>query len=169
MLGRPEDEGVVALMRLIETQSRATLARWAADCARERYLPVYRHACPEDTMLPGLLETAESHLEGRLSRKELQAALRAAREIPKGLERDPAAQAAARAVITACGVAQTPTNALGFTFYGAAAAAYDRLGPEASEEACDAVAAEEFAALAAWLRAVWVPDETNPAGIGWNC
>ena len=43
----------------------------------------------------------------------LRAALTAARETG---DADPVAQAAARAISTACGVIQTPTNALGFAF-----------------------------------------------------
>ena len=71
--------------------------------------------------------------------------------------------------MTACGVIQTPTNALGFVFYGAAAAAYDALGLSAAAADYDTFAAAEFEALAASLRAVSVPDEVRPAKINWNC
>ena len=49
MLGRADDPEVVALMRLIETQSRRTLACFAADYARENWLPVYEARCPQDS------------------------------------------------------------------------------------------------------------------------
>lgn len=71
--------------------------------------------------------------------------------------------------MTACGVIQTPTNALGFVFYGAAAVAYDALGLSAAAAEYDAFAAAEFEALAASLRAASVPDEVRPAKINWNC
>ena len=60
---------------------------------------------------------------------------------------EPAAQAAARAIVTACGVLQTPANALGFCFYGAAAAAYHELGLERSAADDDSRARVEFERL----------------------
>lgn len=52
-----------------------------------------------------------------------------------------------RAIVTACGVLQTPTNALGFCFYGAAAAAYHELGLERSAADYDSRARVEFERL----------------------
>ena len=43
MLGNVTDPVVQSLMGLIETQSRATLAHWAVNCAAQRYLPFYNH------------------------------------------------------------------------------------------------------------------------------
>ena len=77
-------------------------------------------------------------------------------------------QAAARATATACAVIQTPTNALGYLFYGAAAAAYSKAGTEDASRWDDLARAELEQALEE-LRAVSVPDEPNPAKINWNC
>ena len=46
MLGSLDDPSVAALMRLIETQSRETLAKWAADYTETHYLPVYEKEFP---------------------------------------------------------------------------------------------------------------------------
>ncbi len=77
-------------------------------------------------------------------------------------------QAAARATATACAVIQTPTNALGYLFYGAAAAAYSKAGTEDASR-WDNLARAELEQALEELRAVSVPDEPNPAKINWNC
>ena len=41
MLGDVNQPEIVRLMRMIETQSKETLAKWAVDCAEERYLDIY--------------------------------------------------------------------------------------------------------------------------------
>ena len=56
MLGHADDPGIRALMAAIETQNKRTLARWAAETAENRYLPVYEKAFPADKRLRTLLE-----------------------------------------------------------------------------------------------------------------
>ena len=112
MLGRADDPQIIQLMRLIETQSKTTLAAWAANCARDRYLAVYEQAYPDDRRLRELIEAVCAHLDGRVKLAEIKALLRQARTIAQQAEATPAAQAAARAIATACAVIQTPTNAL---------------------------------------------------------
>ncbi len=170
MLGSLNDPEIPALMAAIETQSKETLARWAAGAVQTRYLPVYEKAFPEDRQLRQLTDTASRCADGEIPLSDLKGAIRLARSIPKEAEPGgPAAVAAARAVITGCGVFSTPTNALGYLFYGAAAAAYDTLGTEASAEDYDRFARQEFQVLLEMLRAQSVPDEPNPVKINWNC
>ena len=168
MLGRVDDPPVVELMNRIETQSAPTLARWALQVVKERCLPVYEKAAPQDGRLRALLEDVEAHLRGELPQKELKTRLREGRALLKEVE-EPASRAAARAIVTAAGVIQTPTNALGFTFYATAAAAYDQLGLQAGRAEYDAFALRELERYAAALRAVQVPDEPNPVRVNWNC
>lgn len=168
MLGSAQSPGIVRLMRLIETQSVQTLAGWAADCAAGRYLPLYAAGRPEDTRLSEAVEAVRVCLKtgGKSAsvRAELNAAAQAAKE-----ETDPVLQAAARAVATACAAIRTPTNALGFAFYGAAARAYSELGTNAPAAGYDALAEREFAELYALLEKAAVENEPNPAKIDWNC
>ena len=166
MLGRADDPEIVALMRAIETQSRETLARWALDCAERRYLPLLPDGEPAGKTLRETAAAVRSHLNGTLTKKELKPLLTEARKIALS---DPAEQAAARAAATAFGVSQTPTNALGFTFYGAAAAAYREAGTAESQECYDRLAAAELTALLRELEAVSVPDEPNPVRPNWSC
>ena len=42
MLGDMNGNAATSLMRLIETQSRETLTRWAAAYAKEQYLPLIK-------------------------------------------------------------------------------------------------------------------------------
>lgn len=169
MLGKADDPQIIALMGMIETQSRDTLAAWAADCVRTRYLPIYENACPDDRRLHELLDAVAAHLQGSLKLSALKPLLRQGRAIAQELNAFPAAQAAARAIATACAVSQTPTNALGFVFYGAAAIAYDQAGLSAPPATYDALAAAEFDELVASLRAVCVPEEPDPVNVNWNC
>ena len=170
MLGHADDPGIRALMAAIETQNKRTLARWAAETAENRYLPVYEKAFPADKRLRALLESAKKCAAGEIPLTALKAEIRSARGIPaEAAPGGEAAVAAARAVVTACGVMGTPANALGFVFYGAAAGAYDTLGTASAAGSYDSYAAAEFSALLAALREMSVPDEPDPVKIDWNC
>ncbi|WP_195986219.1 putative immunity protein [Clostridium sp. D33t1_170424_F3] len=169
MLGHVDDPQVTALMRMIETQSKATLANWAASYAEAHFLPIYEKAYPEDTRLRELILSVKMHLSGKQKLSEVKVLLKQSRQIAQEAEEAPAAQAAARAVVTACATVQTPTNALGFAFYGAAASAYHQAGISASQEHCDAIAAKELDKMVKSLQSVMIANEPNPVKIVWNC
>ncbi|WP_278814457.1 putative immunity protein [Bifidobacterium pullorum] len=172
MLGDPTGPRAKALMALIDTQSASTLGRWAAAYAEERYLPILsrRSGQPVDDRFATAIKQAIACADGNATLKDakpaLRAALAAARETG---DADPVAQAAARAISTACGVIQTPTNALGFAFYGAAAAAYDQAGLSADSAEYERLADTEFDRIIASLRHAAVDDEPNPVKVRWNC
>ncbi len=169
MLGSPDSPEIIALMGLIETQSKETLARWAYHWAKEQYLPVYRKDYPVDIRLSEALATVEDCLENRRKWKDIKPVLKAAADASREAEGNPAAQAAARAISTACGVLQTPTNSLGFLFYGAAALAYSQAGTAESPEVYEELARKHFQDAFQSLEKVAVPHEPNPAKINWNC
>lgn len=169
MLGNVTDPVIQSLMRLMETQSRSTLARWAIDCARERYLPIYKSAYLGDPRLRDALSAVRSVLQGTRKLADIKPTLRAAAGPGRETSQNPAAQAAARAVAVACSAVQTPSSALGFTFYGAAAVAYDTAGLSADANTYDALAAKELESLLESLRQIAVPNEQNPVKISWNC
>lgn len=169
MLGRADDPQILTLMHLLETQSRRTLAGWAADCAKRRYLPIFERAFPDEYWPKELLEAVRSCLAGELAVSEVKRLVKNGRTLAREAADEPAAAAAAQAIVTACGVLQTPTNALGFVFYGAAAAAYDELGLRAAQAEYDVRAALEFDALTEHLRQVMVADEPEPIQVNWYC
>lgn len=159
----------VSMMKLIETQSKATLGAWAVGFAKDNYLPIYEKYCPGEMRLAEIFEACEKHLAGEMTLKDLKPLLKEAREISQNDERGPIAQAAARAAATACATINTPTNALGYLFYGAAAVAYDAAGLEESVEVYDALATKEMLKAFEDLQEKAVENEPKPAKIKWGC
>lgn len=168
MLGDIESQECKDLMSLIETQSSRTLALWAAEYVKESYLPIYETSCPGKEDMRNVIQCTQEHLEGKRTVKELKITLAEARKAAAA-EKDPVAQAAARAISTACAVISTPTGALGFAFYGAAAAAYSQVGLMETEEVYRALAGKELQKIYASLKAAAIEQEPNPAKIKWGC
>lgn len=170
MLGDAKHPIVLELMHLIETQSKDTLCRWALDYVQTQYLPILmdRNCC--DTRFSEALEAVQDYLEGKRSLKELKASTKSAALAVKEIPPENAdALAAAKAIHVACCVAQTPTSALGFTFYGAAAYAYHRAGLKESPSVYDVLATEEFERLLYSLRSISIQNEPNPIQVDWIC
>ena len=156
-------------MHLIETQSKYTLADWSFCYSRDHFLPVYEESFPEDQRPRMALEAALDHLNGTVKTAELKKRIKEATSAAKEAEYSPAAQAAARAISTAASVINSPTGALGMTFYGAAAMAYHRLGVSESAKTYDKMAAELFDDMLLSLQNVPVADEPNPVKVNWYC
>lgn len=169
MLGDIHSRECIEMMRLIETQSAKTLAAWAVTYAKNHYLEIYETECPENSHLKDTISACEEYLKGSKKLIEIKPLLKEAVQLARDLTDNPAAQAAARAVSTACAAVQTPTNTLGFLFYGAAATAYSQSGLSQTAEIYDRIALDEFKKAYESLKKVSVPDEPNPAKINWNC
>ncbi|EEG31729.1 hypothetical protein CLOSTMETH_00626 [[Clostridium] methylpentosum DSM 5476] len=169
MLGDPKSPECVSLMRLMETQSKATLANWAIAFAKQEYLEIYQAECSRDTRLCDAVRACEAYLAGNKTLGETKPLLRAAVQAARDAADKPAAQAAARSVSTACSTIQTPTNALGFLFYGAAATAYSRAGLAQTAEVYSRLASEQFKRALDSLRRVCISDEQHPVKINWDC
>lgn len=163
MLGSVDHPAIIRLMRMIETQSKETLIRFAAEYVISQYLPLV-----DDPRLTQAVQCAMGYVSGECALKDVKLAVKEARAAAQS-ETDPVKQAAARAISTACAVATTSTNALGFAFYGAAAFAYSRAGLKADTATYDALATEELERICAALTAVLVPDEPNPVKVDWGC
>lgn len=169
MLGDIKSVECINLMNLIETQSHETLSKWAINYAEENYLSIFLEEVPQDDSLKSAIAACREYLGGERALKDIKPYLKAAAEIARNIADNPIAQAAARAVSTACAVVQTPTNSLGFLFYGAAAYAYHKLGLSKTAENYDKAAKEELQKAFDELKKVSVQDEPNPAKINWNC
>ena len=169
MLGDVSSGECAALMRLIETQSKHTLAAWAVRFVKKEYLPICQKELPQEHRLEEAIAGCEEYLAGTRKLNDVKPLLREAKQAAVDAAANPAAQAAARAISTACAAVQTPTNSLGFVFYGAAAAAYSTVGLDQSAEVYDRLAAEEFEKATKSLQEVAIADEPNPARISWNC
>lgn len=169
MLGDIHSPECIKLMRLIETQSKTTLATWAVCYAKKHYLPIYESECPGDLRLHDAIAACEAYFNGTKQQQEIKPLIRQAGQIARDRAEQPTAQAAARAVSTACAAMQTPTNTLGFLFYGAAAAAYSQAGFQQAAIVYDEIATIELKKAFDDLKQAAVPDEPFPAKINWNC
>jgi len=160
---------IMPILRLIETQSKQTIANWCIDYAKERLLPIYAAAYPDDMRPAGAIYAARSWLAGDIKLPEAKQHIMAAHAAAREADTHPAAQAAARAIGQCAATIHAPTNSAGLMFYGALAVAYDALGADAPWDALLDAAAAECADMEAALRAVADPNEPNPAKINWNC
>ena len=159
-----------SLMRLIETQSKATLANWSIGYARTHILPIYERAYPGDARPRHALDAADEWLAGEVKLPYVKSIIlnechAAAREA----ESAPAAQAAARTCGQAAATIHTPTHSIGLALYGALAIAYDERGIDADWEALLSAAAKACGEMESALRAMAVENEPNPAKLNWRC
>lgn len=168
MLGCVDGPEAHALMELINTQRLTTLAEWAATCAQDRYRSLV-HNANLGLALDDLVEVARTWAVGDDTLRHLKAAVRDVRRQVREADVGHVERAAAGAIMTAANVGASPAASLGFVWYGAAAAAYGRLGLDAAPADLDEAAREELAALLASLRAAAVPDEDDPVAIDWHC
>lgn len=170
MLGDANAPSTVALMRLIDTQSKATICGWCIGYAESRILPIFEKHCSGDERPQKALTAAREYLGGKVKFPVVKnTILNECHAAARELDNNPAAQAAARACGQGSAVVHTLTHSLGIYFYGAAAVAYDRLGVGASEAEYAAIAEEVCAGLIAALKAVSIENEPNPAKIKWVC
>lgn len=161
---------IAAMMELLPTQSKATIANWTIDYAEGVILPVWLKHYPNDPRPLQALTAARDWLAGKVKLPVVKKIIldechAAAREN----DANPAAQAAARAIGQAASTIHAPTHSIGIAFYGALAIAYDKLGQDAPWPELEACAIEECGRMLEALRAVSVENEPNPAKINWRC
>lgn len=163
-LGSPTEPAVISLMEGMEGKSKETLTTWAMAYVTEKYLPLVA----EVPLFSELLEKTKDGMAGNLPLKEWKALLAEARKA-LAAEKEPVREAAARAIVTACGTWQTPTNALGFCFYGAAAMAYHQAGTAETKETYDMLATKELEQILVSLKQVKAAPDEQAAKLQWNC
>ena len=170
MFGTADSPYIISLMRLIETQSKLTIAKWCMDYCEKYILPIFEKHCPGDNRPHAAIAASRDWFEGRKKLLEVKnIILNECHAAARKLDGNPAAQTAARACGQAAACFHTPTHSLGLAFYGAAAIAYDRYGVNESAEFYDRIAAAECAKMEAALRSIAVENEPNPAKLKWNC
>ena len=163
-LESPTEPAVVALMEGMEGKTKEALTTWAMDYVAEKYLPLVA----ETPLFAELLEKTKDCMVSSLPLKEWKGLLSEARKA-SAAEKEPVREAAARAIVTACGTWQTPTNALGFCFYGAAAMAYHQAGTAETKETYDMLATKELEQILASLKQVKTAPDEQAAKLQWNC
>lgn len=161
---------IQSLVRMIETQSKPTLANWCLDYGETHILPIYQKAYPGDNRPAHTIAAAREWLAGRVKLPYVKnSILNEAHAAAREAQGNPAAQAAARAIGQAASTIHAPTHSVGIALYGALAVAYDTLGVDATWQALEQAAGEECGRMEAALGAVAVENEKNPAKIRWKC
>lgn len=170
MLGKYNDEHIIELMKLIETQSKETIAKWCLDYAEKEILPIYNKYYPNDNRPKMALDASRDWFKGLKKLPEVKdIILNVCHQAAREAEDNPAAQAAARTLGQATACFHTPTHSLGLAFYGGAAIAYEQLGLEATNDEYEKVARNEVLKMAEALKKVAVENEPNRAKIKWYC
>jgi hypothetical protein len=158
-----------SIMRLIETQSKVTIANWCVNYAEEHLLPIFEKAYPDDLRPRGALTAAREWLDGKIKLPEAKKRILDCHEAAREAEANPAARAAARAIGQSAATIHSPTHSLGLPLYGALAIAYDRAGVNEKWEVYEGIAASECGKMEDPLRAIAVENEPKPAKVKWKC
>ncbi|MDR1131803.1 MAG: hypothetical protein LBL15_05245 [Oscillospiraceae bacterium] len=160
----------VALLRLIETQSKTTVANWTLDYAEQKILPLFEKHRPDDGRPAHAISAAREWLDGKVKLPYVKnIILNECHAAAREMDGNPVAQAAARAIGQAAGSIHAAPHALGLYFYAAAAVAYNRLGVDARIAEYESIAEEVCADYTAALRAVAVENAPDPARCKQHC
>ena len=160
---------IQSLVKLIETQSKPTLANWCISYCEAHILPIFEKHCPGDMRPRNALNAAREWLDGKIKLPVAKAVILDCHAAARELEHDPTAQACARAAGQCASTIHSASHCLGIAYYGALAAAYDKLGVDAPWAALEASSAEECGRMEAALRAAAAENEPNPAKFTWQC
>lgn len=160
---------IQSLMRLIETQSKVTLATWAIGYSEKVLLPIWLKRFPDDTRPQTALNAAREWLSGKIKLPQAKEKILECHSAARESEGDPAAQAAARAIGQSASTVHSAQHCIGLAFYGALAVAYEQLGTGAPWEKLELFASAECGKMEEALREIAVENEPNPAKIDWNC
>ena len=160
---------IQSLVKLIETQSKATLAQWVLDYSQGVILPLWNMRFPYDMRPQNAIGAARNWLSGTIKLPQAKAAILECHAAAREADRNPAAQAAARAIGQSASTIHSATHCIGLALYGALAVAYDAFGTHADWEQLEECAAEECGRMLDALRSVAAENESNPAKINWKC
>lgn len=160
---------IQALVKLIETQSKATLAWWAVNYAGQVMLPIWSKYVPEDLRPHQALNAARAWLSAEIKLPQAKPLILECHAAARDAEANPAAQTAARAIGQSASTIHSARHCIGLALYGALAVAYDTLGTDAPWEQLEQCAAGECGRMLDTLCLVAVKNEPNPAKIDWKC
>jgi len=160
---------IQSLFRLIETQSKTTIANWCVNYAETRLLPIYQKSIPCDLRPESAIIAARKCLDGELKLPEAKKIILECNDAARNAENNPTAQASARAIGQCASTIHAATHSAGLLFYGALAVAYDMLGIDAEWNELLSAAEMECGLMQAALQNIAVENEPNPAKINWKC
>lgn len=160
---------IQSLVKLIETQSKATLVIWAVDYAEKIILPLWSKHYPDDLRPQNTLNAAREWLSGAIKLPQAKTSILECHAAARETDANPVAQAAARAIGQSASTIHSARHCIGLALYGAIAVAYNTLGTNVTWEQIEQCAADECGRMLDALRAIAVENEPNPAKISWKC
>jgi hypothetical protein len=159
---------IQSLVKMIETQSKVTLAIWAVEYADRVILPLWSQYYPNDLRPQNALDAAREWLSGVIKLPRAKTAILECHAAAREADANPVAQAAARAIGQSASAIHSASHCIGLALYGAIAVAYDTLGMNTPWEQVEQCAAAECRRMLDALRAVAVEKEPNPVKIDWK-
>ena len=169
MLNDVNADYIQSFMRLIETQSKETIAKWCVSYAQMHILPLWVSAFPEDTRPADTLTVAQDFLEGKTKLADAKKQILECRAAARQAEGNHIAQGAARTIDAAASTIHNPAGSISIAFYGALTIAYSKKGLDASWEVLEQAAIEECLKMQESFAKIMIADEPNPAKISWGC
>lgn len=169
MLTNWDSPVIQALIAQIETQSKATLAHWALDEAKEHLLPLWQKDFPEDMRPDQAIQGAKDWLEGKVKLPQVKPLILQCHAAAREAEGWSIARGAARAIGQCASTIHSPRHCIGLPLYGALALARDQLGPDADWKALEAASEKMCERMLDTLKERSVEEEPNPAKIQWRC
>ena len=131
MLTDLEAPAIQALLQLIETQSKATLANWAINYSEQVLMPIWEKNFPGDNRPKKALAAGRQWLSGTIKLPEAKKQILECHGAARDAVSKPSAQAAARAIGQSASTIHSARHCIGLALYGALATAYDELGTDA--------------------------------------
>jgi len=169
MLTEWEAPYIQSLVKLVETQSKTTLANWCVAYSRQKLLPIYRSAYPDDLRPENALTAADDWLCGRIKLPQAKALILECHASAREADGNPAAQAAARAIGQCDSTIHSARHCVGLALYGSLAVAYDIAEAGTDWTEIEKLAAEECNRMEDALRDISIKDDPNAAKIDWKC
>ena len=152
---------IQSLMKLTETQSKATLADWSITYAEKVILPIWNKYHPDDLCPQNALSSAREWLSGTIKLPQAKSAILECHAAAREVNANPVTQAAARAIGQCASTIHSARHCIGLALYGALAVAYDQLSTDAEWRQIERCAAGECGRMEAALRAVAVENEPD--------
>lgn len=160
---------VQKIVKLMESQSKLTIIKWALNYSYEHLLPIWLRSYPEDNRPLEALVAASNWVDGEIKLPESKKIILNCHKASREKEDNPAAQASARAIAQAASSIHVPRLAIGLVFYGLLAVVYDKYGHSLAFNQVEKYAELESYNLINSLQNISIKNEINPAKFNWKC
>jgi len=169
MLNDVNADYIQSFMRLLETQSKETIATWCISYAQEHLLPLWQSVFQDDHRPANTLSAMQDFLDGKRSLADAKRQINECRNAAREASSNHIAQGAARTIDAAACTIHNSSSSIAIAFYGGLTLAYGKLGLDAAWEDLVQAAEAECIKMRESFATVAKPDEPNPVKINWGC